>query len=289
MEVRIIKTNEVPGCPFSGSGTVVVLETSDQMAHLMYPPTLETWTMPIRDHLNQQNVVDREGFVNSTEDCDQLWPTNLTPYKFEPEKLAQVIRREVQRRYLYQLPIPCGRDWVVKVLSVLLNWSEEETDKDLRRLYESTKPIPRYKAPKIEQAKFAGTPGKEVTMAKKKVSSSHRQGVLYLATPKLDPEKFKGQCKLVAKALGSYSTMKDLDTIVKKCESNGEYKVNADGGITDSVHFHLRELVKEGVVKEQKIEVEKEAPAPKATKKGPKVVEKAAAEETEEKEAEVGA
>lgn len=87
-------------------------------------------------------------------------------------------------------------------------------------------------------------------MATDTKASGHRAGVKYQTTDKLDAGKFRGQKALVAKALGAYSTPKTLEEIVRKVEANGEYKIKAVGGVTDSVHYHLRCLVKDGLITE---------------------------------------
>lgn len=263
MEVRVVRVNNLPEAPFSGSGMVVVVEANENVVRLLYPMTLDEWSMPFKDRLNQHGVVDREGFINSTEDVDVLWPENKSTYQFDPLSLADKIRTEIQRQWLYGVnrPTKADRGTLVKVLTWLRGIPEEEVDADLRQLQDTTVPIQKpVKAPKPKQQKLEGE-----NMAKKEKkpskASGHRENVLYLATPKLDADKFRGQRKAVAKALGAYSTPKSLEDLVKKVEAGGEYKVAAAGGITDSVHFHLRELVKEGLVKEDKIE----APAKEAT------------------------
>lgn len=269
MEIRMIYSNH-PECPFSGFGLVIAWP-QEHFVRVMHPITLKEWTMPVRDHLNQQGVVDRDGYINSTNDTDLLWPVNQSKTKFSPEKMVNILRHSFQRECLYQGTIS-GETWV-SVKNALINLtglSEEVVEADLKELEKSTHSMPRPHGKKPRQVQMEGV------MPAKKKASNHRSG-LYVATPKLDPEKFKGQRNLVAKALGAFSTPKDLQTIVEKAEKNGGYKVAADGGITDSVHYHLRELVKMNLVKETKIE---EPAAPKA-EKAPKKAKKAAEEVSE--------
>jgi hypothetical protein len=248
VEVRVVTISSIKECPFSGTGMVLVW-TYENMARLVHPITLDEWTMPIRDHLNQQGVVDKEGLVNSSEDTDLLWPINQSQVKFSPDRLVATLRHSFQRRCLYGTCDGSIRTLVRQALSELQGILPEAVDEDLNRLEESTRSMPKPRGVK---------PPKQITMegnmAAKKKASNHRDGITYVATQKLDPEKFRGQRQLVSKALGAFSTPKDLETIVKKVESNGGYKVAADGGTTDSVHFHLRELVKSNLVKEIKEE-----------------------------------
>jgi hypothetical protein len=258
MEVRMMTIEKIADCPFSGTGMVLVWPY-ENMAKLMHPLTLDEWTMPIRDHLNQQGTVDKEGLVNSTEDYDQLWPVNQTPFKFSTDKLVAILRHSFQRKCLYGT---CdGATWVsVKdALTQLQGLQPEVVEADLRALEESTRAMARPRgARQPKQSTMEGN-----MAPKKEKASNHREGVSYVATQKLDPDKFRGQRQLVAKALGSYSTPKDLETIVKKVESNGGYKVAASGGVSDSVHYHLRELVKTNLVKEVLDEAPKKEAAPK--------------------------
>jgi hypothetical protein len=256
VEVRLMKIVENADCPFSGSGLVIAWPY-ENFVRLMHPLTLEEWTMPVRDRLNQQGVVDKEGFVNSTGDSDLLWPVNQSQFKFDPAKMVDILRHSYQRACLYGKGDGMTFVSVREALRELQNLPAEAVEADLKALEESTRSMHKPRGTKPKQLIMEGT------MAAKKKSSSHREGIEYLATQKLDPEKFRGQRQLVAKALGSYSTPKSLEIITEKVKANGGYKVNADGGLADSVHYHLRELVKMNLVKESK----DEKPEPKASKK----------------------
>ena len=75
----------------------------------------------------------------------------------------------------------------------------------------------------------------------------------YLAKPNLDPSRWHGQRRLIAQVLRSYVEPRTLDQIVFEIKANGGYKIKAKGGFVDSVHWHLRALVKDQYVEEQNL------------------------------------
>lgn len=278
IEVRRVYLPAGEDHPYTGHGTLIVTGMFEHAVRLMHPVSLEEFHMRLRDLVKDGEVID-PGFINNSEDDDLLWPVNKSTFKFSPDGLIAILRHSYQRRCLYGTVEGC-RSTVKEVLVALSGLSPEEVEGDLKALEEATRSMPKPRGVKPKQLNMEGV------MAPKKKASNHRDGVCYVGTQKLDPDKFKGQRNLVAKALTAFSTPKNLETIVKKVESNGGYKVNADGGITDSVHFHLRELVKNNVVKEIKEEEPKETATPK--KKKAKAAEESAPEaaETSPEEAE---
>lgn len=106
----------------------------------------------------------------------------------------------------------------------------------------------------METATGAAAAPKKAAKKTAAPKSGHRDALYLALVSKLKVDGLKGQAAKVATAILAFTTAKSLTEIVDKVKANGEYKVKAEGGVADSVHFHLRKFVADGLVKETKPE-----------------------------------
>lgn len=282
MEIRAVNFGDDKLCPFAGSGMVVVLETSPHQARLFHAPTLREWVVPINNNYDQRGNVTRYGLRQASGPKDLLWPVNQSQSKCDVVKLVELIRQRCQWSWLYAKDF--NLQTVIAVLMALTSLSEVEVRNDLQSLRLSTTPV-KTRPPGRSGARPVALGGSSVADETKK-SSGHRTGVKYLNTDKCDATKFRGQKQLVAQAIGAFSTFKTLEEIVEKVEKNGGYTVAAAGGVTDSVHYHLRQMVKDGLIQEE-VPAEETKEVAEGTAKGtnapaPPKAKKSKAKKTEE-------